>query len=90
MPWKKVEIGYTDFSLEKIEPLMDAYFWTFVAAGSPVDAVVLSGEANSKYVYYFSPQAVSIADSLIVRFGGIDCVEPSPEGLALVLSNSAR
>lgn len=85
-PWYKVTLSANDLIFGRGLILQDEFRALYVrSGGSRKDAVMLTAANHipSGNPYYFSPGAVRIARSVILRWGGKECPAPtSPKGLA--------
>jgi hypothetical protein len=89
MPWFKVEMSWDDISAEKHIALWHACRALFAAAGSPNDAAVFDNAGIHQNVSYFSPRAVEICKSLILRYGGVECPAPTKTSVHLAVGSQS-
>jgi hypothetical protein len=85
MSWYRVTLSADDLIYGRGPILKDEFMTSYIRSpGSREDAVMLTPGSRipSGTPYYFSPGAVRIARSIILRWGGKECAGPtSPEGL---------
>ena len=87
MPWYKVPMSWDDIAANKHTALQDAFTALFMAAGAPKDAAMFTSADIRKNVDYFSPRAVEIAKTLIVRSGGVECPAPTRSAVDLLVGS---
>jgi hypothetical protein len=78
MPWYKVVIVNNDIASLSSIGLMKLFVLKYKEFGSPKDAVVYRGLSNKgDHIYYFSPEASSIAipEKVFHTFDVTQCIE---------------
>ena len=86
MTWHQVEIKSGDVARLSAEALMTKFTAAHRARGRPADARVYHGESSAgDHLYYFSPEASSLAGDVLRLFGATACAgEPNLSGFRLV------
>ena len=77
--WYRVDIPPSECCRDgKADLLQAAFEVTFLTGRSPKDAALFEwhDELLQTNVFFFSPEAATMVETLIERFGGIECSPP--------------
>ena len=82
MPWHCLEIESSDVAGVSANALMNQFAAAYRARGMPADARVYHTESSAgDHLYYFSPEASSLAGDVLRSFGATECSgEPDLSG----------
>ncbi len=85
MPWYRIEMS-SDVALLRAVGLITEFTKVHLDAGAPPDARVYHCRLPAgDHIYYFSPEAVALAEGLLQQFGATACSgEPDLNGFRLV------
>jgi hypothetical protein len=85
MRWQKVEFRDGDASALSATSLIHRFTADYQAGGMPPGVRVYHGTSGTDHVYYFSPEAWSLAEQTLRSFGAVSCdSQPEVQGLTLV------
>ncbi len=90
--WYKVTMPMTEWEPNKKgQQLINSFGSMLIANGGPLDAALFAqkSEDRSEVSFYFSPQSVGIAKSLIHAYGAVPCSAPF-RGTVNVAAGDAR
>lgn len=89
MNWKKVSISSKDVISGKHVQLQNLYEEVFLATKAPRDAAVFENSPTyDECVYYFSPGAVAIFDSILRAYEAVPCAAPPRAETSLIVGHS--
>jgi len=91
MKWKRVEFDDADMTTGKFEKLQMAFTNIMLESGAPA-GVAMYGYKDSQKPnhFFFTPDAVRIADPILEEFGAIECDEPDISNLSVVSRSPVR
>ena len=78
MPWHVVVIPHVEGAFEVGHDLIRAFVILFKAAGRPADVAILHDRNDAgEHLYYFSPEASTLAADLLPAYHASVCAAPA-------------